>query len=1134
MKSINFEFIRSFRAELSDLAGFAENYVYADPEGALIKLRLYGENIVTGIFSDLGLPVNPQMNFIEMLKDPQLKSIVPKVVQDKLHLLRKQGNFAAHGGKVKAASAMFILQEAFDLAKWLFLTFYHGQHDQCPQFQQPSPPDSYTSRDYEQLRKEREQLRTKLLDQVAKMAKLLEDIEQVRASASKKKEKPNVEQMLEAGRGAANALKFNEETTRKLLIDTALAEVGWLVGPEKESTEQVGKEVFLLDQPTPSETGYADYVLYADDGRPLAVIEAKKTSKSEEIGRKAAWDYANSLEKQYQHRPIIFYTNGFKTKIWNDAAGEVPREVYGFYSKDSLMYLTQQRGKVKHLETFPINPVIIDRDYQIEAVKRVCRTFENKRRKALMVLATGTGKTRVAIALIDLLFQSGWARNVLFLCDRRELRKQAKNAFTEFTKSPVTIVNANSSRDKDSRIYLSTYPGMMKWFERFDVGFFDVVIADESHRSIYNRYRELFQYFDALQIGLTATPVNKINKNTYELFDCEDQDPTAHYSYSEAIAEGHLVPFEVQVVTTQFLRNGIKYAQMTKEQQQEADEDGDGSLIDYDATEVDRNVMNKDTNRVILRNLMENGITDSSGALPGKSIIFARNHIHALIIQSVFEKMYPQYGGDFCRVIDHEEPRAEQMIDDFKGKGFTVEDARNKPRIAISVDMLDTGVDVPEIVNLVFAKPIKSFVKFWQMIGRGTRLCKNLFGNCKDKKKFLIFDHWQNFEWFDVHYRERQDSRQKSLLQKLFESRIELAEEALRCSDRATFELVIKLIQEDVNDLPEKTIAVRDKYKEVYSIRNEDILTRFDANVRTLLINEIAALMQWRNIRGEVPAYRFDLLTTRLQIESLRNSPRVEDLKTEVQTLAAQLPVQINIVGDKATSIQEVRGEQWWLNLNICKIEELRLGLRGIIHFAEDRKRHRLPPTELDIHEDLSQINRHVYTPRLEGLDLHAYSVRVRQALEALFDSDPVLVKIRKGEPVNDTEIDSLCSLVLTQHPDVNLRVLKQFYPETFDIQHAIKRVIGLDAVAVEEKFSAFVKKHHARMGVKQLHFLRLLKNHLCKYGDIEIDQLYESPFTTVDSEGIDGVFEEEEQIQDLLDILVTFQPKKEPIGVLN
>ena len=416
--------------------------------------------------------------------------------------------------------------------------------------------------------------------------------------------------------------------------------------------------------------------------------------------KKQAYDYANGLEQEYGVRPIIFYTNGYEIYLWNDANGEPNRKIYGFYTKSSIEYMHYKNVHMKKLGGFaPKKEIAGDRGYQIEAIKRVNERFTSKYRKSLLVMATGTGKTRVAAAIIDLLVKADWVKRVLFLCDRRELRKQAHNTFKEYLPNLNQVyVSRNTFKDKDKRIYLATYPAMAKYFDSFDVGFFDLVIADESHRSIYNRYRSLFSYFDALQLGLTATPVNFVERNTYELFNCKEKDPTFYYPYELAVEENYLSDFTIIKHTTKFLREGIKYNQMSDEQKNELENQvEDPEIIDYTKYQVDKRIFNKETDREILRNLMDNGMKIEDNTRLGKSIIFARNHKHALLLNELFDEMYPQYGSKFCAVIDNYVDRAEQLIDDFKGQGNN-----NDLTIAISVDMLDTGIDIPEVVNLVF------------------------------------------------------------------------------------------------------------------------------------------------------------------------------------------------------------------------------------------------------------------------------------------------------------------------------------------------------------------------------------------------------------------------------------------------
>jgi len=731
MKSRNFEILRRAWPELAALGGFAEAYAHDDPASAVVKLRLFAENLTKDIYRDLGLPKPEHATFVDLLSNQSFAAITPKVVLAKLHALRIHGNKAAHGEPATTRSALWLLQEAFDLGRWLFIQYGKGDAGSIPAFEQPPPEGTEDSKG--QLKREKRQILEKLAAQEAQMETLLRELEAARqaAATADKKADEEIEALALSSAATADLLEFNEATTRVRIIDSLLATSGWNVALGDANTTEVGKEVEVQHQPTASGLGYADYVLWDDNGNPLAVIEAKKTSVDPERGRQQAKLYADGLEKMHGHRPVIFYTNGYDIWMWDDVLGYPPRKVFGYYSKDSLQYLvTFQRAGRKPLNSLEPNVSIVNRLYQIEAIKRVSERFTDSHRKALIVQATGTGKTRVAIALTELLIRAGWVKRVLFLCDRRELRKQAKNAFGDFLSEPIRIVSSRVNPSATERIFLATYPAMQKVYQSFDVGFFDLIVADESHRSIYNVYGDMFHYFDCLQIGLTATPVDFVTRSTFNLFGCEGQLPTANYDLEQAVKDGFLTPFEVFEHTTQFLREGIRLDILTKEQIQELEEQGeDPSQYDFSSEQIDKIIYNKDTNRAILRNLMENGLRDETGQLPGKSIIFARNHQHAVLMRQMFDEMYPQYGGRFCQVIDNYDPRAEQLIDDFKGDG-----ANNELTIAISVDMLDTGIDIPEILNLVFAKPVKSPVKFWQMIGRGTRLKKTCSAQARTKQ----------------------------------------------------------------------------------------------------------------------------------------------------------------------------------------------------------------------------------------------------------------------------------------------------------------------------------------------------------------------------------------------------------------
>jgi len=1118
MKSVNFEFLREKWPELASLGGFAEQYAWPDPAGALVKLRTYIESLIHRFYDENNLGRFPHASLLDLLRQDEFKQAIPSVVLNAFHSIRLAGNKAAHAEPIHRFNVLDLLRDAFDLGRWFYL-MNGGKKEDWPDYKAPEKPQAVFE-NAETFKKEKRLIQEKLAANEMEMQSLLSELEATRAKTRvAERQIEELNSLLSAGMTAADELGFDEAVTRKRLIDTELAAAGWDVSDDGASTPEVHQEEPVEYQPTKSGTGFADYVLWDDNGMPLAVIEAKKTAREAALGQEQARLYADGLEKMHGQRPFIFYTNGFDIFLWDDAQGYPPRSLYGFYSKDSLQYLLFQRNHRKQLDSLSAKPAIVDRLYQVEAIKRVTEKFSAKRHKALIVHATGTGKTRVAIALTDLLNRASWVKRVLFLCDRKELRKQAKNAFNEFLSEPMTVVSAGTAKDRDQRIYLATYPAMNKIFQTFDVGFFDLIIADESHRSIYNRYRDMFRYFDSLQVGLTATPVGFISRNTFRMFDCGDQTPTAYYALDQAVEEGYLVPYEVYAHTTRFLRKGIKYKDLTDEQKHQLEEDGEEPKdFDFENHQIDKQIFNRDTNRAVIRNLMDNGIRDETGQVPGKTIVFARNHNHALLLNEVFNELFPQYGGKFCRVIDNYDPRAEQLIDDFKSH------KESDPRIAISVDMLDTGIDVPEIVNLVFAKPIRSLVKFEQMIGRGTRLCRDLLGEGKNKTHFRIFDHWGNFEYFEKQYKKAEPSVTKSLMQQLFESRLDLARTALNKSEPDAFNRVIKLIKADLDRLSENIVSVREKWREKRSLSKPETLQAFAPTTEMALRSQMAPLMQWVDIRSYVDAYRFDQLMTGLQIEHLKKSGRFDDLKNRMFDRLNHLQMHLNPVREKADVIKEVKSSAFWNPVSIEKLETVRKQLRGIMQYSA-RVTYTLPdPKFIDIKDGREEYKR--LPTRLKFSDMPGFRKQVQDALMNLFDENPTLQKIKAGRSVSTGDLKALTSLVLTQNPNVDQEILREFFEKTAGpLDHAIRGIIGMDADVVNDRFSAFVTRH-PDLTANQVSFLNLLKNHISRYGSIQIDQLYEAPFTALHSDGLDGVFLDEKVINDLIAIIDSFQPQ--------
>lgn len=1116
MQSQNFEFLRKHWPELSSLGGFAEHYAHADPESALVKLRAYAERTVSIVYQELSLPRPPISGFMELLSNDAFIAITPNVVIDKLHALRIHGNKAAHGDTASVNSALWLIREAWDLGRWLIATYGEGLADSLPSFKQPVPAQSAKS----EYKKERKTLLEQYAQQEALMQALLSELESERLKAAHlERTAEELSKLQSYAQTVANDLHFNEATTRKRLIDLQLAEHGWNVAANGANTDAVTQEEEVLHQPTETGLGFADYVLWDNNGKPLAVVEAKKSAVDAEKGRHQARHYADGLEKMHGQRPVIFYTNGHDIWIWDDhpANSYPPRKLYGFYSKSSLQYLVRQRRERKPLNSVsPKAEILGDRLYQHEALKRVCERFEEKQRKALVVQATGTGKTRLAIAISDVAMQAGWVKRVLFLCDRRELRKQAKNAFSEFLSAPVTVLTSKSVNDDVNSIFLATYPAMDKVYQQFDPGFFDLIIADESHRSIYNVYGDVFRYFDSLQIGLTATPVEMVSRSTCRLFACDFKQPTSNYSLDRAIEEGYLVPYEVVKHTTKFLREGIKGHALSPEELAQLEEQGiDPNSLDFESGEIDRAIYNKDTNRKILQNLMDNGIRQADGQTLGKTIVFARNHRHAKLLEELFNEMYPQYAGKFCQVIDNYDPRAEALIDDFKGNG-----SNDELTIAISVDMLDTGIDVPEVVNLVFARPVKSPIKFWQMVGRGTRLCKNLFGPGKNKTSFQIFDHWGVVEYHGMQQRDVTINQSKPLMQRLFETRLELAKSSLNHGEVDHFDTIANWLTQAINSLNDKTIAVRDKWKLKRQLSELEVIRQFSPTTVTILETEISPLMQWVDIRGHADAYQWDLLISQLQQAKLAKSTSYSDLKGDVLNLLATLQMNLNQIKAKALEIKQARNSDFWDKASLEEIENMREALRDVVKYRDKGGDPGYAPPVIDIKDSDEKWEQQ--STLLNSVDMRAYRAKVEQALADLFDTDPILQKIRNGLSVAEQELESLNALVHAQHPGIDLHTLKDFYGSAAPLDQILRSIVGMDAEAVSVRFSEFIQAYPS-LSAKQVQFLGMLKRQIAQSGAIEIKSLYEMPFAAIGN--LEELFENELQIEQLIAIVNKFGP---------
>ena len=765
-----FAFLQREWPSVFDAAGRAETAVHADPRTACFYARRALELAVAWAYKyDPGLKLPYQDNLSALIHDPSFKQTAGEAVFSKARVIVTLGNRAVHSHRaIPSDDALVAVRELFHVAYWLARTY--------GRVARPAPGLTFDAsalpratpapkQDAEQLQR----LEASLRERDEKLAALLSDKSAL--DEELKRLRAEVAAAKKAAAAQPDTHDYSEAQTRDYFIDLLLKEAGWPLDQARD------REWEVSGMPNKDGTGFVDYVLWGDDGKPLGLVEAKRARRDARVGQQQAKLYADCLERQFGQRPIIFYSNGYEHWLWDDT-NYPPRAVQGFYKKTELELLIQRRSTRKPLATAEVNPAIVERYYQTRGIRRIAEALERDHdRKALVVMATGAGKTRTVIALCDLLMRCNWVKRVLFLADRVALVNQAVNAFKRHLAdaSPVNLV---TEKDAEGRVFVSTYPTMMGLIDetrdgqrRFGVGHFDLVIIDEAHRSVFQKYRAIFDYFDSLLMGLTATPKDEVDRNTYSLFDLENGVPTDAYSLEEAVRDGFLVPPQAVSVPLKFQREGIKYDELSEEDKDQWDAlewDEEGGVPDrVEAEAVNKWLFNKDTVDKVLAHVMTRGITVAGGDRLGKTILFAKNQAHADFIADRFNVNYPHFKGEFARVITFKTEYAQNLIDSFSNK-------EKAPHIAISVDMLDTGIDIPEVVNLVFFKLVRSKTKFWQMLGRGTRLCHELFGPGKDKAFFYLFDYCQNLEFFSQDLPATEGRLGEALGTRLFKTRVEL------------------------------------------------------------------------------------------------------------------------------------------------------------------------------------------------------------------------------------------------------------------------------------------------------------------------------------------------------------------------
>ena len=932
---------------------------------------------------------------------------------------------------------------------------------------------------------------------------------------------------------------MTEAETRQQLIDTKLGLAGWNVDDPAQVIEEL--DIHLADagypvRPDPNDpyTGhqYADYGLLLA-GKPIAVVEAKRASKDAELGQEQALQYAQNLQRIHGGRiPFVMYTNGYDIYFW-DSDTYPPVKVLGFPTRDDLEWLDQRRESRRPLTVELINTDIAGRDYQIAAIRMILENVESKHRRFLLVMATGTGKTRTAVALLDVLMRARWAKRVLFLVDRIALQHQALDAFKEHLPSePVWPKEGEREFARNRRVYVTTYPTMLNMIERGTIPstwispyFFDVVIADESHRSVYNIYQQVLDYFNAIRLGLTATPTAHIDHDTFKLFNCDVYDPTYAYTYEEAVAHEppYLCDFEVLKVRSKFQLEGIRGGVLPPAVQKKLIAEGkDIEDIDFEGTDIERTVTNSGTNAVIVREFMEECIKDSSGTLPGKSIFFAISKAHARRLQELFDRMYPEHAGKLARVLVSEDRFVHGkggLLDQFK--------TQDMPRVAISVDMLDTGVDIREVVNLVFAKPVYSYTKFWQMIGRGTRVLDPDRPRpwCPEKDRFLIIDCWGNFEYFKMNPAGREPGTQVPLPIRLFHARLDKLEVAFDARRADVVENTKGDLQMDIADLPKNNVVVAESLADLAKVEPEQFWERLTMDNVAFLRSTIAPVMRARS-GADFKSMRFETEVVELGTAFLTdNEDAFEAIHESLVAQISELPLTVNVVAKEKALIEEVLSPHWWATPTE---EKFRTMVDRLATLMKYRRRQRDPMMKLDI-EDLVTIKEYIeFGPKHERMTSSAYRERLEQYVRDLLNENLVLQKIKLGLDVTDEEITSLAELLQNQELHVTEELLRKVYDnKTAHFIDFMRHILGLEKLeswteTVATAFDDFIAEHTTFSSL-QIQFLQTMRTFVLQTGKVAKPDLIDAPFTRIHPKGIRGVFRpaEIEEILRLTETLV-------------
>ncbi|WP_068466694.1 DEAD/DEAH box helicase family protein [Candidatus Protochlamydia phocaeensis] len=1101
----NFAFLPSEFRALKESAIKAESYIMDDPRAACFHARFTLEAIIHWLYRhDASLRMPYDQSLGALLHEPSFQNLLPEALFQKARLILKIGNQAVHDVRpVRQYDALQAVKELYHICYWLVRTYAPLATPAESQWRDECVPSA--SHGEVVPRKELEILEKKLAEQSTAVFKQQQERDKLDTELKALREQ--LAEVRMAAQQQVDTHDYSEAETRQYLIDAELQRAGWRLDQKRD------REYKVTGMPNNHGIGFVDYVLWGDDGKPLALVEAKRSTTNPEKGQQQAKLYADCLEKMHGQRPIIFYTNGYKTYLWDDL-NYPPRLVSGFYKKEELNSLIRRRTNQQPLDVAKIKDEIAGRYYQKRAIGSIAKQFAQARRKALLVMATGTGKTRTAIALVELLQQAGWVKRVLFLADRKSLVNQAVNAFKKHLteSSPVNLV---TEKEKEGRIYVSTYPTMMGLIDettgneaRFGVGHFDLVIIDEAHRSVYQKYGAIFRYFDSFLVGLTATPRDQVDKNTYELFDLQSGVPTDAYELDTAVADGFLVPPRVKQVDLRFPREGIDYYALSDEEKEQWEsldwgDEGDSREAPekINASAINNWLFNRDTVDKVLHYLMENGHKVESGDRVGKTIIFARNHEHAAFIEKRFNHHYPQYKGHFARVIDNFAKYSQSLIDDFSQKD-------KLPHIAISVDMLDTGIDVPEVVNLVFFKPVYSKIKFWQMIGRGTRLCPDLYGPNEDKKDFRVFDFCFNFDYFKENPDGIEASGGVSLSARLFQARVQLLAQIQTLPEMNTEAILkrslVKGLHEEVSLMNRENFIVRMRLEAVERFQNREVWDQLSESDLEILQRDVAGLPSEIE-NDEIESRQFDLIALRMQLAHAKGETGMfERCRQRVMEIAMLLEEKSAIPSVKVqlaylASIQE---SVFWDGINLDSLEELRLRLRELVPFLDKKKR---TVVYTDFKDEIMMVREEeaIYMPKMTGVQ---YEKKVKDFLRN-HHNHIVIHRLRTNQPLTDTDLHGLETTLAEIGEEDGKTLLSGLLIRSGapSLAHFVRSLVGLDRSAAHSLFAEFLTDRS--LSPQQIRFIEMVIDQLTARGMMDVSALYEPPFSNLHCGGPDMLF---------------------------